>query len=335
MVTIRDVAKAAGVSLTSVSHVINHTRVVSEDIQERVRKAIEETGYRANVLARSLRRGQTHTLGLVLPDSSNPFFAETGREIEQAAFQAGYSVILCNTENDVAKERLYVNVLVGKQVDGLIFVATGDESDSLTSLLGMGIPVVAVDRDLPHGMLDTVLSDNRGGARSAVQHLLDLGHVRIGCIAGPRDLATSVERLEGYRQALDEAGLRRNEFLERTGDFRAKSGLACARELLALPARPTAIFACNDLMAMGVLRAAAELDLRVPEDLAVVGFDDIELASYTMPSLTTVAQPKAEIGRTAVALLLDRIDVKDRPARRQMLPTSLLIRKSSGALGAR
>lgn len=330
MPTMRQVAERAGVSPTTVSHVINQTRFVSAATQQRVLVAMKELGYRPNILARSLRRGETHTLGLILPDSANPFFAEIGRKIEEAAFKENYSVILCNTEGDTAKELWYVDVLGKKQVDGIIFVGTGDQADSLLLLFDQEIPLVLVDRDLPEVEVDAVLTDNLLGGQQATSHLIDLGHRRIGCITGPSHLTPSAQRVTGYRHALEDAGLPVDEGLIKRGDFHPESGHTAALSLIALANAPTAIFVCNDLMAIGVLFAAAEVGRRVPEDLSVVGFDDIELASYTIPSLTTISQPKSQIGRTAVKLLIERIADKSRPVQRVLLSTSLIQRRSSG-----
>lgn len=330
MATIREVAEKAGVSFTTVSHVINNTRFVSEGTRSRVLMAMQELGYRPNALARSLRRGETLTLGLILPDSANPFFAEIGRSIEDSAFRQGYNVILCNTEGDKEKERSYVEVLGKKQVDGLIFVAAGDQAASLVHLLVEGVPVVVIDRDLPHLEVDTVLVDNRQGGKLVTQHLIELGHRRIACLTGPSHLTPSAQRVTGYREALAEAGLAVDESLILRGDFHPGQGYAAARSLLERADPPTALFACNDLMALAALRAAAECGRSVPGSLAVAGFDDIELASFSNPALTSVAQPKREIGLTAVQLLLERIKDKDRPVNRVILPATLVVRASCG-----
>ena len=330
MSNMRQVAERAGVSPTTVSHVINNTRHVSEDTRLRVMEAMVELGYQPNILARSLRRGETHTIGLILPDSANPFFAEIGRKIEEAAYQKNYSVILCNTEGETEKERWYVDVLGKKQVDGIIFVGTGDQADSLQILFNRDIPVVLVDRDLPNLEVDAVLTDNLQGGFLATTHLIELGHQRIGCIMGPSNLTPSAQRVTGYRNALHAAGLVVDESLIRRGDFHPRAGHAAALSLFDHPDSPTALFVCNDMMAIGVLAAAAEVECRVPEDLAVVGFDDIELASYTIPPLTTIAQPKREIGRRAVQLLVERIADKSRQVQRVLLPTALIVRQSTG-----
>jgi LacI family transcriptional regulator, galactose operon repressor len=330
MANIREVAGRAGVSPTTVSHVVNATRFVSHEIRARVMEAMTELGYHPNAVARSLRRGRTHTLGLVLPDSANPYFAELGRGIETAAFGRNYSVVLCNTEGEELRERVYVDLLTRRQVDGLLYVPAGSRVDVLRDLLRQALPVVLVDRDLPGAPIDVVLSDKRGGAYLATRHLIALGHRRIGCIGGPSSLLMSGQRLQGYRDALAEADLPIDESLVLRGDYHPQSGWAAARSLLASPVPPTAIFAANDLMAIGVLRAAGELGRRVPDDLAVVGFDDIELASYTTPPLTTVSQSASEVGRAAVELLLQRLADPARPPVRRTLETRLVVRASCG-----
>lgn len=334
MATIKQVAAYAGVSSATVSHVINGTRYVSDTVREQVQRAMKELGYRPNALASSLRSGHTLTLGLILPDSANPFFAEVGHSIEIAAFEAGYSVILCNTENDFEKEALYMDVLTKKQVDGVIFVTTGERSDSLKNLVEMEIPTVVMDRDFPGLELDVVLADNLQGGYLATQHLISLGHKRIGCIAGPSSLTPSSRRIAGYKQALQEANLVLEPGLIMSGDFHPESGWEVGRAMLSQRDAPTAIFACNDLMAIGVLRAATELGLRVPDGLALVGYDDIELASYTNPPLTTIKQPKVEMGLATLNFLLGRIKDKQSAPQRALLPVSLVIRGSCGARNA-
>jgi LacI family transcriptional regulator len=329
MTTIHEVAKKAGVSSASVSHVLNNTRFVSENVRERVKSAMRELNYRPNALARSLRRGETHTLGLILPDSSNPFFAEVGHAIESAAFALGYSVILCNTENDENKEYLYTEVLENKQLDGIIFVGAGENHEAISELVQNGIPLVVVDRDMGNLELDTVTTENYQGGLLATQHLLSLGYQIIGCITGPSNITPSADRVTGYRAALQQAGIPVDESLLVRGDFHAPSGYSAAMQLLEHDPRPTAIFVCNDMMAIGALRAVSQLGLSVPENIAIVGFDDIQLASYITPSLTTVSQPKQEIGQLAVRLLFERMRDPSLPPRHNILPTQLIIRESS------
>lgn len=329
MVTIREVAAYAGVSSATVSHVINGTRFVSDTVREQVQKAMTELGYRPNALARSLRRGETRTLGLILPDSANPYFAEMGRAIEAAAFKRGYSVILCNTENDSEKELMYTEVLANKQVDGMIFVASGEKNETLSQIARNGLPLVVVDREMGSLDLDTVTTNNYEGGLVATLYLLSLGHRLIACITGPSNITPSAERITGYREALRQANIPVDESLLVRGDFHAPSGYQCAMQLFQASPRPTAIFVCNDMMSIGVIRAASQLGLRIPEDVSIIGFDDIELASYTTPPLTSVAQPKEEIGQLVVALLTERIKNPTLPPRRNVLATRLVIREST------
>jgi LacI family transcriptional regulator len=329
MATIREVAESAGVSYATVSHVINNTRLVSQGTRQRVLAAMEALNYRPNALARSLRQGKTNTLGLVLPDSANPFFAEISRSIEDEAFKRGYSVFLCNTELDTQRELFYVDVLSKKQVDGIIFVAAGDQADSLEFLVGRNMPVVMVDRDVPNVEVDAVLTDNQLGGYLATRHLLELGHKRIACISGPSSITPSAERMIGYRKALEQAGLPYDERLILRGDYHAQSGMEITHSILNMDPRPTAVFALNDLMALGALRAAAEAGCIVPEELAVVGYDDLEIARFSNPPLTTIAHPKKEIGARALELLVDRISRKGSPPSRLVLPPELIIRRSS------
>jgi LacI family transcriptional regulator len=332
MATIREVAESAGVSYATVSHVINNTRLVSQETRERVLAAMDALNYRPNALARSLRQGKTNTIGLVLPDSANPFFAEISRSIEDEAFKKGYSVFLCNTELDTERELFYVDVLSKKQVDGIIFVAAGDQTDSLDFLVRRNMPVVMIDRNVPNVEIDAVLTDNQLGGYLATRHLLELGHKRIACIAGPSSITPSSERIIGYRKALEEAGLAYDEGLIIRGDYHAQSGMEITHTILKMNPRPTAIFALNDLMALGALRAAAEAGCSVPRDLAVVGYDDLELAQFTNPPLTTISQPKKEIGAQAIQLLVDRISRKTNSPSRLVLAPELIVRRSTQIL---
>jgi LacI family transcriptional regulator len=329
--TMREVAERAGVSVTSVSHVINETRPVSYELRERVLAAMEELGYQPNLLARSLRSGKTHTIGTIVPDSADPFFAEVVRGIEDTAFESGYSLIICNSDANLGKEAFYTDVLAEKQVDGILFLAVGVSTERILDLQQRGIPVVVVDRELPAANADVVVTDNAGGGWSATRHLIDLGHQHIGYIAGPSDLTLSENRSTGYRKALEEADLAADDNLIVRGAFDLESGYRAAHQLLAHSKRPTAIFACNDLMATGAICAAVELGLQVPEDLSVVGYDDIPLASYSNPPLTTIAQPIYDLGVVATSMLLERLNDPDRPGRRIVLDIELRIRRSTAA----
>lgn len=328
----RDVAHHASVSISTVSHVVNDTRAVSDKTRHRVLAAMKTLGYKPNALAQNLRRQQTFSFGMIVPDSANPFFAEVARGIEDTSFEQHYSVILCNTDGDVDKQAAHTDLLIKNQVAGILFVAAGISTELVEDLQARQVPLVVVDREVPDVVVDTVLTNHLQGGRLATQHLLDLGHRRIACISGGSDLFPSAERLIGYQQILQENAIPFDESLVLRGDFQYESGYRAAQQLLALADRPTAVFASNDLMAVGVISAASQLGLRVPQDLSVVGFDDIRLASFTNPPLTTIAQSTYEIGVIAARMLLDRVQNSGAPPRTRRLDTKLVIRQSTASL---
>ncbi|GGY94615.1 LacI family DNA-binding transcriptional regulator [Pseudoduganella plicata] len=328
MATIKEVAQAAGVSYTTVSHVLNDTRPVSPAARERVLAAAAALHYVPSALARSLRSQTTGTIGMIIPNNTNPYFSEVARGIEDTCYAAGYSVILCNSDDDPAKQRDYLNVLLTKRCDGLIMAALAETDGEL--LRRRQVPAVFIDR-APEGLeYDVVGIDNLAGGELAGQHLLALGRRRIGCIGGPRELEVSEQRIAGMRRALGGA---LDQKLFETGDFSSAGGYAAALRLLARPAsqRPDALFCCNDMMAIGALRAAAELGIGVPGELAVVGFDDIDLAQFVHPPLTSVSQGTRALGNITAACLLERIAAPDRPPQRRRIAPVLNVRGSSVA----
>jgi LacI family transcriptional regulator len=333
MSTIHDVAAYAKVSASTVSHVINGTRFVSEETRARVLEAIEALDYRPNIIARGLRRRETSTIGLIVPDNSNPFFAAVARAIEDVGSENSYSVILCNSDYSETEEVAYIDVLLSKQVDGLILSPWRDHPQSLDSVLEAKLPVVIIDRvvgDLP---LDAVLADNEQGGYLAGQHLVELGHQRIGCIAPPREVGPSAgNRVTGFRRALSEAGVELVDEAVIHSDFRYTGGEAAMRELLKRNLSLTAVFATNDLMAAGAINTLHQADLQVPDDISVVGFDDSLQAVIMCPALTTIAQPITELGRASVSLLLERIKQPSAPPSRLLLPTKLIERESCRAV---
>jgi DNA-binding LacI/PurR family transcriptional regulator len=333
MATMNDVARVAQVSIATVSHVINGTRFVSPERVERVQSAMRELDYTPDATARSLRVGRTNTIGLVIPDNSNPFFAELARRIEEAGFDAGYTTILGNSGERPDREHQYVSTLVSKRIDGLIIAPFRAVDRALTRLLLKApIPTVVIDREDVLPTADVVLHDDAGGGRQAAQHLLELGHREIACVADPPHDAPSPGRLEGFLQALAAAGVDVPDDAIVQGDYHFESGREATRRLLATGRRFTALFAANDLMAAGAIREALAHGLRVPEDLSVVGFDDAPLAEMISPALTTVRQPLQQMGDTAVSLLLARMDAGEaEPRSRQVLPTSLVVRDSTAA----
>ena len=325
----RDVAKRAGVSISTVSHVVNNSRPVSNSARQRVIQAMDELGYKPNALARSLRQQKTNSIGLIVPDSANPFFAEVARGIEDTSFDQNYSVILCNSDGNLDKQAIYTNLLIERQVAGILFVAAGVSTELVDDLHRRRVPLVIIDREIPNVSVDTVLTNHYQGGFLATQHLIDLGHLRIACISAGSELSPSAERVTGYRDALETSGITFDQSLVVRGDFQYESGYHAAHKLLQKEAPPTAVFASNDLMAVGCISAITESGMRVPDQISVVGFDDVKLASFSNPPLTTIAQPKREIGELATEILLARIQDLDAPQRFERLETSLIVRRST------
>jgi LacI family transcriptional regulator, galactose operon repressor len=302
-ITRNDVAARAGVPPSTVSYVINNgPRPVSHSARERVLKAISELGYHPSEVARSLRTQRTLTIGLVIPDAANPYYGELARAVEEVSFQNGYTVILGHSSHLFERELRYAQVLRSKQVDGAIFHPSTPDLGAVYSLVQAGIQVVILERLVPG--YPCIVADDEGGGYLATRHLLDLGHRRIACIVRDGDPTTSSARVDGYRAALAEKGIKLDGRLIVASEFEYAAGERATRQLLALPKRPTAVVAHNDIMAIGAMKAIDEAGLRVPEDISLVGFDDIALAKYVRPPLTTVANPKDQMGRAAAELLL-------------------------------
>jgi LacI family transcriptional regulator len=331
MATIKDVARQAAVSVTTVSHVVNGTRFVSDDARQRVQQAIDALRYVPSALARSLKNNRTHTIGTMIPNCSNPYFAEIVRGIEDACFAAGFTVVLCNSDDDPRKQGQYLRVLTEKQVDGLIVVSSGGDSELGMALRDAEMALVLVDREVENLNADLVEVNHERGGYLAARHLIELGHRRIACISGPLALSPSAQRVQGCRRALAEAGLGALDAMLREADFTSAGGHAAMRDLLAAGPRPTGVFACNDLSAIGAMAAAAQAGLSVPRDVSIIGFDDIALAAYASPPLTTVAQPKHRLGTLAASLLLERIAQRDLASRRRILQPALRLRQSTAA----
>ncbi len=330
MANIKNVAQHAGVSITTVSHVVNGTRFVSDTARLRVEEAVRQLGYVPSAVARSLKHNSTRTFGMVIPNNSNPYFAEIIRGVEDRCFAAGYNVILCNSNDDAERQASYLRVLAEKRIDGLVFVATGSDAVVRATLGDIKTPLVLLDREVA-GMSnsDLVEVNHTVGGEIATRHLLELGHPRVACISGPPGLSPSSQRRAGWVQALEVAGVERKENDLARGDFTARGGYLAMQTLLKRKPRPTAVFVCNDLMAFGALTAAREAGISVPEQLSIVGFDDIDLAAFSAPPLTTVAQPKLQIGTLAAELLLERVETNRSEGRRVILDPQLKIRGSA------
>ncbi len=332
MPTLHDVARVAGVSIATVSATINQSAYVSPELQERVRKAVAELGYHPNGIARSLKKRSTQTVGLIISDITNPFFTALVRGIEDVVNARGYALILCNTDERLEKERAYIRLLRSRRVDGLIMAPAGSVEDYHRSGIEANTPLAFIDRKIASVAADAVVVDNVGGARQAVEYLIRLGHRHIAAITGLPHISTTHERIQGYREALESAGHPIEPALMLTGNSRLEGGYQAALSLLRLPNRPTAIFATNNVMAIGLMRAVADQGLRCPEDLSVACFDDFEWASVFRPRLTTVAQPTYAMGVKAAELLFARLDgtVTGGPQEIVLSP-SLVIRDSCAA----
>jgi LacI family transcriptional regulator len=331
--TITDVAKLAGVSVGTVSHVLNGTVPVSPDLCARVRSAIRKLDYHPSEVARSLTNRRTGMLGIVIPDLTNPFFPQLVRGAEDAALEHHQSLIVFNTDERAEREQYLFSVLRRRRVDGILLAAAPNTGDlaHIKRTLRAGIPIVCVDRG-PLGLsTDSVLVDNIGGAYECIRHLLSLGHRRIAIITGCLNLQTGWERLEGYKKALKEAAIPEERELIREGNFRAESGYQLARELLSAGNRPSALFVSNAPMTFGALKALRELGLQVPMDISVAMFDEVAYPELFEPQLTCVSQPPYRMGYRAAELLISRLESKKRrgPRVELRLPAELKIKGST------
>ncbi len=331
MATINHVAELAKVSIATVSRVLNESGYVKPELEARVRDAVAQLGYQPNALARSLRRNESRTLGMIIPDNNNPYFAEMAKGVEDVCFKHGFTVVLCNTAEQPEREAVYFDELQKQRVAGFVVVSTGKHTARIQDLIDKGFSVVIVDRAVADQNADAVISDNFNGAKQAVQHLLDFGHTRIGFVVGEDYRETIRSRWMGVLETLHKAGCEAHPHLiYDKGDFSLQSGYAAAEFLLNQPDPPTAVFAFNDLMAYGLMNYALTHGISIPRDLSVVGFDDIMMSSYIVPSLTTIAQQKYELGRKVADTLIKRIMGKAKAPRTVVLPTELIVRQSTG-----
>jgi len=328
-VNITDVAQRAGVSISTVSRVLNNSDYpIRPETRQKVLEAIEELQFRPNDVARSLLLKQTHTIGLIVPDISNPYYPELSLGVEATASKHGYAVIFCNTSRRPEKVEYYLDVLLQKRADGIIIAGGGTDLTQISQgTLRSDTKIALVGKH--HLPFPSVQVDNFGAAREITSHLLHLGHRHIAFISGPPNLTSVQDRLAGYKASLEERGISEDNRLICEGDFGAESGYSATLSLLRGEPTPTAIFAANDRMAISAMAAAADVGLRVPNDLTVVGFDDIITASLVRPSLTTVALPAYEIGASAMRLMLRLLEGEECP-KTVWLPTQLVIRQSSG-----
>ncbi len=333
--TIKDIAKVAGVSHTTVYRALNDKPRISQSTKEQIISIAQEFNYQPNVLAQSLVSGRTKTLGLVITTIVNPFYPELARGIEATARFLGYSIILCCTNFDISVEKQYIDMLRSRGVDGMIFTSAHIHDPNITRLVEDNFPLVLVNRKISGDpgieAVDYVVVDNVMGGYLAVEHLIKMGHQRIGVISGPSDSSVAADRLVGVRNAFTEYGLNPTELLVLEGDFLKPSGYEAARKFLSLRNPPSAIFGINDYMAMGALEAILDSGLRVSEDIALMGFNDIEFSSLRTIELSTIGQKKYEMGSIAVHTLIERIEGGDWDKVTQItLEPDLIIRRSCG-----
>jgi len=330
MATIHDVAKLAGVAPITVSRVINNSGYVSDRTHEKVQAAISELGYVPNILARSLRSKRTNTLALVFTDITNPFFTVMARGVEDTASSEGFNVIFCNTDESQEKEDDYIQLLLQKQVDGILLVPASSNTRSIKVIQDQDTPLVIVDRRVSNPNVDVVRGDSEGGACQLTKYLINLGHRHIAIITGPRNVSTAQDRLSGYKRAMEESELKEN-IICCYGNFTQTSGNTLTREIFSQNPQPTALFTANNLIAIGALRALQDLGLKVPEDVALVSFDDIPENLTAFPFMTVVTQPSYEMGCRSTELLISRIK-KDSEADYQdiVFPVEFFERASSG-----
>lgn len=318
--TIRSVAKLAGVAPSTVSHYLNRSAPVSPGTAQNVERAITALNYRVNLGARGLRIRTTHSVGLIIPNNTTPFFGEIAEVIENALWDKGYQMLLCISQRDLERETVQVANLAGRQVDGILMIYHSEQSKAVQFSKGISMPIVFVDRPVPGE--DSVATDNFHGGQLAARHLAELGHRCIGLLCGEADIRNVTERVDGFVTELRRWGIKVRSDHVLHGYQELRFGRRVS-ELLKKEPRPTAVFATNDIVAVGAWLTLLEQGVRVPQDLSIIGFDDIELGRFLTPALTTVGQPSREIGEKAVELLLQRIDEKARFG--QKAPTSVIM----------
>lgn len=335
MATIKDVAKAAGVAIGTVSAAINDTGVVSEKLTRRVWEAVEQVGYTPHAIARSLRHGKSQVIGLIISDLSNPFFTSLAKVVEAKARAAGYFVIVMNSDEDSEKELTLLKLLREQRVAGILLAPTGyDEAYREKLARIVAVPIVLVDRHLPHVPFDTVVVENESAARAVTSYLVRLGHRRIAILNGRPHISTTEDRLRGYRGALVAAGIEPDPALEFAADSRTETAYEVVQRALMVASHATAFFAANNLMLLGAIEAVLDMGFRCPEQISLAGIDDFAWASAIRPQLTTVAQPIEELGTRAVELLMGRINANLNENRAQSTVTlegRLVIRDSCRA----
>ncbi len=329
MATIKDVAKMAGVSTTTVSHVINSTRHVAEDTKNDVLQAIQTLNYSPSAVARSLKVNTTHSVGMIVTTSEAPYFAEIIQAVEDHCYRQGYSLFLCNTQNNPEKLKNHLDMLAKKRVDGILVMCSEYTPDSLDLLKNFSeLPMVVMDWGPNNPNTDLIQDNSFDGGYLATQHLIDNGHKKIGIIAGELTKTTAKTRYEGFVKALLDAGLVVNPDWIMEGSFEPEDGYECMNKILRQNELPTAVFCCNDVMALGAISAITEKGLRVPDDISIIGYDNIHSSRFYAPPLTTVHQSKSRLGERALKLLFERIHEKSAVREVIEMHPELVIRQS-------
>lgn len=329
MVTIKDIAKELGISASTVSRALSDSPLVNAETKRAILQVAERLGYQRNELARALVMGSLGAIGLILPDITNPFFSDVARGVGEIADRIGVGVILCNTDERIDRELSYIRLMRRKRVDGLLLCSTTIDAPYLQELALARIPFILVSRLSGQHDVPFVITDDHAGAKLAVEHLVDLGHRNIGFIGGPENVQASRDRMESYLNVLNENGLAALPDWKSYAGFTQAAGREAAQRMLSLPDRPTAIFAANDVTALGVLEVAEGLGLRVPQDLSLVGYDDIIYASLPRIQLTTIAQPAVEMGQIAANWLFEALEHPAIPGLQRTLMPRLVVRSTT------
>lgn len=331
--TLKDVAEKLNISVSTVSRVVNNKSYVNPKTREKVLKALEELNYSPNQVARSLKNKSTNTVGIVIPDISEDFFSYVIKGIDHVLVENGYSIILCDTGEKAEREELYLNLLIEKQVDGLILATVSKNHTLIQNIMNRGTPVIFID-NLPKlkSGYDSVIIDNAKASYMAVEHLIELGHRNIGIIAGKQDETTGYERLAGYKKALQENNFNIDENLIAIGDFKEKSGYDNMKMLLEKNSSMSAVYVTSSKMTYGAIKAIKEKGLRIPEDIALIGFDVHDPSGLITPSITTILQPEENIGKSAAELILKKLKEKEQEYHQKIVhEPQILIRDSCGA----
>ena len=328
MVTIKEIAKRAGVSVGTVSKVLNYDETVNEINRNKVIKIIKKLNYTPNRIARSLSRGKTKNVGFIIPDITNPFFPELVRGASDILISKGYYVFLCSSDNDPNKEDLYINDLMSMWADGIIIAPSDSENRDIDIFNKIIPPFVVIDREIEGLNKDLVIINNKKGAYEAVNYLIGNSHKRIVILAGPQHAKTAQDRFKGWKSAMEEKNLFQEEFVF-WGNFSISSGYEMMKEVFNNLGKVDAVFACNDLIALGAVQAIEEKKYKIPDDISIIGFDDIYLSRFLKPHLTTVRQPIYNMGKIAAEILLDRISSsKDFVPKKVVIEGNLIVRGS-------